>query len=334
MSTTDESTRTEPQQRPLRAGLNLAPAFGIGVVLLAALITTPGFYSGTTLALVLFQVGFIGIAAIGQTLVLISGGIDLSVGAVIGLTSVIVATQTEGANDRLPWALLLALLAGVAVGAANGALVLVRRVPPFVATFATFVLVQGVIMWWTGGAPSGSIPGALGPLGTGRLLGLPVPVWLFAVLVVAGAIVLARTTFGRRLYASGANPRATAMSGVRTGLVVGSAYVACAVLAVVAGLVYAGYIGYVDAELARTLNLDSIAAAVVGGVALTGGRGHMGQTLAGVVLLSLLVVWMVQLGTGPGGRFAVVGAAILLAALAQQHTFSLRSLSGKGGRTR
>ena len=217
---------------------------------------------------------------------------------------------------------------------ANGALVLVRRVAPFVATFATFVLVQGVIMWWTGGAPSGSIPGALGPLGTGRLLGLPVPVWLFAVLVVAGAIVLARTTFGRRLYASGANPRATAMSGVRTGLVVGSAYVACAVLAVVAGLVYAGYIGYVDAELARTLNLDSIAAAVVGGVALTGGRGHMGQTLAGVVLLSLLVVWMVQLGTGPGGRFAVVGAAILLAALAQQHTFSLRSLSGKGGRTR
>ncbi|MBO0851019.1 MAG: hypothetical protein J2P20_16275, partial [Pseudonocardia sp.] len=160
-TTTDTTDRAPDAPAARRAsaliGL-LAPASGLLLVLLLALVTTPGFYQPEVLALVLFQVGLIGVTALGQTAVLLVGGIDLSVGAVVGLTTVIVASYAEGADARLGTAVGLALAAGVLVGAVNAGLVLLRRVPPFVATFATFVLVQGAITAWTRGAPAGAIP--------------------------------------------------------------------------------------------------------------------------------------------------------------------------------
>jgi ribose/xylose/arabinose/galactoside ABC-type transport system permease subunit len=310
----------------LRRALTLvAPLAGLGIVLVLAAVTTPGFYSGDVLRLVLFQAGFIGVTAVGQTLVLLIGGIDLSIGAVVGLTTVIVATYTAGEDARLGTAVLLALLAGLAVGMVNGLLVVRRQVPAFVATFATFVLVQGVITAWTRGAPSGSIPGALSPLGTGRFLGVPVPAWVFLVLAVVTGVVLSRTGLGRRLYATGANERATRLSGVRTGWIIAGCYVASALVAVLAGLISAGYIGYVDARLSRSLDLNSVAAAVIGGIALTGGRGRIGQTVAGVALLAVLLTWLRQLGAGPGVQLAVSGAVILLAVWLQSSGWTVRS---------
>jgi ribose/xylose/arabinose/galactoside ABC-type transport system permease subunit len=307
---------------------SLAPVAGIVVVLLLAAVVSPGFYSGANLELVLYQAGFIGVMAIGQTFVLLTGGIDLSMGAVLAVTAVIVAQYTAGADGPLPGAVALAAGAGLLIGAVNAALVVVRRVPPFVATFAVFVLVQGAITAYTKGAPSGNVPAALGDLGAGRLLGAPLPVWIFAGLLALGAVALARTTWGRRLYVAGSNRRAGELAGVRGGWVIAGAYVIAALLAVLAGLINAGYVGQVDAQLASSLNLDPIAAAVIGGVALVGGRGHLGQTLTGVIFLSLVLVWMIQLGAGIGGQLAVEGTAILAAALLQRG----RSGAGKGGR--
>jgi ribose/xylose/arabinose/galactoside ABC-type transport system permease subunit len=305
------------RRRLERVLITVAPLGGVAAVLALAAVTTPGFFSRANLTLVLFQAGIIGVTAVGQTLVLLVGGIDLSIGAVIGLTTVIVASQTEGSGERLPQAIALAIGAGLAVGLINAALVLVRQVPPFVATFASFVLVQGAITAWTRGAPSGDIPDALGPLGSGSYAGLPTPVWIFAALAALVGVVLSRTTLGRRIYAAGANRRAAEMSAIRTAWVIAFAYVVSALLAVLAGLIDAGYVGHVDAQLSRSLNLDSVAAAVIGGIALTGGRGNLWQTVSGVALLAVLLVWMVQLGTGPGGQLAVEGAAILLAACLQ-----------------
>jgi ribose/xylose/arabinose/galactoside ABC-type transport system permease subunit len=310
----------------------LAPLAGVAALLAVAAITTPEFYSRSNLSLVLLQVGLIGITAIGQTVVLLAAGIDLSIGAVIGLTTVIVAAQTDGDGGKLPVAIALAVLAGLAVGAVNAALVLLRQVPPFVATFATFVLVQGAITASTRGAPSGDIPAALAPIGADKLLGIPTPAWLFAGVAAAVAVVLARTTAGRRLYAAGANRRAASLSGIRTGAVIAAAYLFSALLAVFAGLIDAAYVGHVDAQLSRSLNLDSIAAAVIGGVALTGGRGHLGQTVAGVALLAVLLVWMLQLGAGAGGQLAVEGAAILLAVWLQSRAPAARLTQPQGGR--
>ena len=303
----------------------LAPVAGVVAVLAIAAATTPGLYERDNLTLVLFLAGVIGVTAVGQTIVLLTGGIDLSIGAVIGLTTVIVATQTDGRGSALPGAIALAVLAGLGVGLANAGLVLLRDVPPFVATFATFVLVQGSITAWTRGAPSGDIPDALSPIGADKLAGIPAPLWLFAAIALVAAIVLSRTTVGRRLYATGANRRAASLSGVRTVRVIAGAYMVSAVLAVFAGLIDAAYIGHVDAQLSRSLNLDSVAAAVIGGVALTGGRGHIGQTAAGVALLAVLLVWMLQLGAGVGGQLAVEGAAILLAAWLQHRVPSGRT---------
>jgi ribose transport system permease protein len=303
----------------------LAPLTGLVLVLLLAAITTPGFFSGGVLRLVLFHAGLIGITAVGQTLVLLIGGIDLSIGAVIGLTTVIVASYSVGEDGRLGTAVLLALAAGLGVGLLNGLLVTRRLVPAFVATFASFVLVQGVVTAWTRGAPSGTIPGALSPLGTGRWLGIPVPAWVFLLVAVVAGVVLSRTGVGRRIYATGANARATALSGVRTGGVVTGCFVASALLAVVAGLINAGYIGYVDAQLSRSLDLDSVAAAVIGGIALTGGRGRIGQTVAGVALLAVLLAWLRQLGAGAGAQLVVSGAVILLAVWLQSSGWTARS---------
>jgi ribose/xylose/arabinose/galactoside ABC-type transport system permease subunit len=191
-------------------------------------------------------------------------------------------------------------------------------VPPFVATFATFVLVQGAITAATRGAPSGEIPDALAPLGADRIAGIPVPLYVFAALAAVTGLVLARGSAGRRVYASGANPRAAALSGIRVGRVVAAAYLISAALAVLAGLVDAAYVGHVDAQLSRSLNLDSVAAAVIGGVALTGGEGTVAQTAIGCVLLAVLLVWMLELGAGAGGQLAVEGAVILLAVWLQR----------------
>jgi ribose/xylose/arabinose/galactoside ABC-type transport system permease subunit len=318
MSTAAATSR--PPSRTAQLVATLAPVAGLLVVLVIAAITTPDLYNRSNLTLILFLAGLIGVTAVGQTIVLLTGGIDLSIGAVIGLTTVIVASQTDGRGSALPGAIALAVLGGLAVGAANGSLVLLRDVPPFVATFATFVLVQGAITATTRGAPSGDIPKALAPIGADKLAGIPVPLWIFAALAGAAAVILSRTTTGRRLYATGANRRAASFSGIRTGRVIAGAYLISALLAVFAGLIDAAYIGHVDAQLSRSLNLDSVAAAVIGGVALTGGRGNIGQTAAGVALLAVLLVWMLQLGAGIGGQLAVEGAAILLAAWLQHRT--------------
>lgn len=291
----------------------IAPLIGLALVLALAAITTPNFYTLTVGRLVLFQAGIIGIAAIGQTFVLLLAGIDLSISGVVSLTSVVLATYTAGSNERLLVAMLLAILAGVLVGIVNASLVVLRNVPPFVATFATFVLLQGVIITWTGGAPSGRIPDGLSWLGTGEILGLPVVLFLFALVAVIAWLVLERTSAGRRIYATGLNSTTARMSGIRTGLVIGSGYVVASLAAVLTGFVSAGFIGYVDAALVGSLNLNSIAAAIIGGVALTGGKGRIGQTIIGVLLLAVLLTWLIQLGAVGGTQLLVSGAVILFA---------------------
>lgn len=308
-----------------RSSTVLAPLAGLAVVLVLAATVTPNFYRFDVARLVLFQIGVIGITAIGQTFVLLVGGIDLSIGAVMAFTTIIVASYTDGQDDRLFVAVLLSIGAGLLAGVVNALLILVRNVPPFVATFASFVLIQGVIVAWTRGAPSGSIPEGLGWLGKGGILGLPVPTMLFLILVAAAWLILSRSSVGRRIYATGFNRRATQLSGIRTGWVIAACYVVAALSGVLAGLVNAGFIGYVDAAGVRVIDLNSIAAAVIGGIALTGGRGRVGQTVLGVVLLGVLLTWLVQLGAGAGAQLVVSGSVILLAVALQSGRLNVRS---------
>lgn len=315
---------TEVRQFFSRSATTLTPLAGLLALLILAAVTTPNFFSLDVLRLVFFQIGVIGITALGQTFVLLVGGIDLSIGAVMVFTTVIVASYTDAQDGRLPVAILLAIGAGLLAGLLNAVLVLVRNVPPFVATFASFVLIQGIIVAWTRGAPSGGIPGALSWLGQGRLLGLPVPAVVFLTLALVGWLVLAKSMVGRRIYATGSNRIASQMSGIHTEYVIAGCYIVAALSGVLAGLVSAGFIGYVDAAGSRNLDLNSIAAAVIGGIALSGGRGRVGQTVLGVVLLSVLLTWLIQLNAGAGGQLVVSGTVILLAVALQNGRLNFR----------
>lgn len=317
--------------------VTIAPLAGLAFVLVLAAVTTPNFYSPEVLRIVLFQAGVIGIAALGQTLVLLVGGIDLSIGGVASLTSVVLAMYTAGDNSKLLVGLLFCILAGTAVGVLNATLIVARNVPPFVATFASFVLIQGIIIAWTRGAPSGRVPSDLGWLGTGRIFDIPVALVVFGALALIAGTVLGRTSAGRRIYAVGLNANASRMSGVRVGLVIASAYVLASLAGVLAGLVNAGFIGFVDAALVRNMNLDSIAAAVIGGIALTGGRGTIRQTVLGTLLLACLLTWLIQLGASGGAQLVFSGAVILLAVLLQNTSFrsklSLKTRNTKKGKS-
>jgi len=317
-----------PPRRRLRwDAATLAPLAGLAFVLVLAAITTPNFYSSEVLRLVLFQAGIIGVAALGQTLVLLVGGIDLSIGGVASLTSVILAVYTAGEDSRLLVGILLCLAAGLGVGLLNASLVVLRNVPPFVATFASFVLIQGIIIAWTRGAPSGRIPAGLGWLGSGRIFDIPVALLTFGFLALVAGTVLGRTAAGRRVYAVGLNADAARMSGVRTGLVIAVCYMIASLSGVLAGLINAGYIGFVDAALVRNMNLDSVAAAVIGGIALTGGRGRIRQTVIGTLLLACLLTWLIQLGASGGAQLVFTGAVILLAVALQNGKQTLRSFA-------
>lgn len=298
-----------------------APIIGLALALGAAAIVTPEFYSPTNLVNVLRQAAILGIVAIGQTFVLLAAGIDLSVGGVMGMSMIIAAQVSGGDDSSLVGAVALALLMGVVVGCVNALLVVKRNVPPFVATLATFILLEGARDAWTRGIPSGSIPGALQFFGQENIFFIPVPALLLFVIGGASIFVLRRSTFGRSLYAVGSNPRAAYMSGVRVGLIKYSAYVICSVLAAVGGLILSGYIGYVDRYLGQGFELDSIAASVVGGVALAGGKGGVGGALAGVGLLAVMTNIVIFLNFGESAQLFVKGLVIIAAVALQARRF-------------
>jgi ribose/xylose/arabinose/galactoside ABC-type transport system permease subunit len=289
----------------------LASVAGLGLVLAIAALFARDFYASANLVLVAQQIGFIGVAALGQTFTLLLGGIDLSVGAVSGLTMVVVAVVSGGRNDKLLEAILLAFALGIAVGIGNAVLVTWRNAPPFVATFATFTLVEGALLAWTKGAPSGNIPGSLGSFGAGSVASIPVPLIVFAGLGLACAFALGKTTYGRQVYATGSNPTAARLAAIPTRAVITSAYVVCALFAVVAGLLISGYIGYVDNQLVGTINLNCIAAAVIGGTTFAGGEGGVARTTIGVVLLACLLSLMVFFNAGISGQLILEGGVIL-----------------------
>lgn len=295
----------------------LTPVLGLVIVVVAALIVAPDFFAPGNLSNLSRQAAILAVVAAGQTLVLLVRGVDLSVGATITLSMVIVARVSEGSNDRLLFAIFVALLAGVAIGLVNAFLVVVRRVPPFVATIATTVLILGVQTAWTQGVPGGSVPPFLATVGTNRVFGLPLPTLIAGTVLLGLGLILAKTVWGRWMYATGGNPEAARLSGVPTARVTVSAYVACAVLAVIAALLLGGYIGYVDGYLGVGYDLDSIAAAVIGGTSFAGGVGGIGRSVIGAFVIASALNMIVLSGADEWLQLVVKGTIIAVAVAVQ-----------------
>ena len=258
-----------------------------GIVLAA--IVSPVFFQPRNLFNILRQASALGILAVGQTVVVISGGIDLSVAAVMQLAGVSVAEITKGTNTYVWLALPTVLATGALIGFGNGLLVAKRRVQPFISTLFVGLLVTGLRLLVTRATPSGILPPAIRALGSASLGPVPNAVIIFAATALAVSVILVRTTWGRRIFAVGGNPRAAGLNGISVDRITILSYVVCGFLAAVSGIVLVGYLGYADQEIGTGYDLDSIAAVAVGGAVLGGGKGRVSGTVAGVLLMAILL---------------------------------------------
>ena len=295
---------------------NLIMAYGVYLalmlLLIVAAVVTPNLFEKETLAVMFRQCAQLGIIAIGQTMVMLVAGLDLSVGGVIVMTSMVVAEVSNGRNEMIPAAIIVALIIGMLIGLGNGLLVTKRKVPPLVATLVMLFLVQGAQQAFTRGVPSGFVPEALGIVNQSwGFLSIPLLIWIG--LNAVFLVILKGTTYGRRIYATGSNPEAARLTGIPVNLIKISVYVLASGLAVISGVVLTGYVGYVDRFIATGLDLDSIAAAVVGGTAFFGGRGGLLGTIAGVLIIQVLSTMVVLIGLEIETQFIIKGLVILAA---------------------
>ena len=290
-----------------------ALAYAVAVALyLVAIAISPGFASIGQLSNVLVLAAYLGIVAIGQTLVILIFGIDLSVSAVITLINLVLTAYIAGSNERTLVAVLLALAIGAAVGLVNGLGIRYLRVPDLVMTLATFSIVTGVALIYSGGAPTGRSSELLNTLATGRLGGiLPWSVLIWAALAALTIFMLRRTTIGRHVYAIGLNRRASQFSGISVGRTVVILYTVSGITAAIAGVLLTGYTGSSYFGIGDPYQLGSIAAVVVGGTSIFGGHGGYGGTIAGAFIIVLIQSILTVMDIGEAGRNIVYGLVIL-----------------------
>lgn len=296
------------------AGQRAAP-IGVLAVFLAAAIFAPAFYNPINLKTVAIQMAVLGIVAVGQTLVLLVRSIDLSVGAVLALGAVIVV-QTESGSSILVSLIQAFAIAGV-IGLANGLLITKRHVPPFVASFGMMWFIQGARLAYTNGQASGTVPDLLRAISIKPVGFIPAALIVFLLVNAVVYFFIKYTRVGRWVYAVGGNPSAARYAGIKTDAVVIMAHVVCSVLALLGGLVLSGYIGYVDLRLGSDYNMNSIAAAIIGGTTFTGGRGNLFGTAAGVLLLISLLNLVVVLGLPIHWQYAMQGLVLVSATALQ-----------------
>lgn len=291
---------------------HLVYVFLCAVIVLAAFIS-PKFFQARNLFNILRQASAMGILAVGQTVVIVTGGIDLSVAAVMQLSGVTVAEMTKGENTYVWIALLTVIAAGTFIGFINGLLVARRKVQPFISTLFVGLLVTGLRLLVTRATPSGILPPFIRTIGSDSLGPVPNAVIIFGVTALIVSIILTRTTWGRRIFAVGGNARAAGLNGIRVDSITILSYIVCGFLAALAGLVLVGYLGYADQEIGIGYDLDSIAAAAVGGAVLGGGRGKVSGTVAGVLLMAVLLNLVLLLKLQVEYQLVVRGLVILAA---------------------
>ena len=261
--------------------------------------------------------------SIGMTLVILSGGIDLSVGAILGLAGAVAAGLLKnglslgGMDARLEFTVTGAIVAGVAVGGAagwfNGFAITRFRLPPFVATLGMLSIARGLTMLWTGGFPVTSLGSTFGFIGTGAILGMPMPVWIMFALVAAFVVVTRRTRFGRHIYAVGGNERAARLTGLNVPGIKLAVYTLAGALAGVAGLIVTARLDSAQPNAGLGYELDSIAAVVIGGTSLSGGRGSVMGTVLGCLIIGVLNNGLFLLNVSPFWQQVIKGLVILLA---------------------
>jgi putative xylitol transport system permease protein len=274
------------------------------------------FLSVVNLLNVLRQVSINGILAIGMTFVILTGGIDLSIGSTLAIAGMVSASLVVGAAPYPPVVAVLAgILTGVGFGAVNGALIARFAVPPFVATLGMLSMARGATLLYSGGRPIPSLSVPFRWIGQGFVIGIPVPVIIFAVVLVLAWITLRFTVFGRWVYAVGGNARSAQTSGIPTRTVIFAVYVIMGGLAGLAGPVLTARTTAALPQAGLGYELDAIAAVVIGGTSLNGGIGSVGYTLVGALIIGVISNGLDLMGVSSYYQQIVKGAIIVIAVL-------------------
>lgn len=289
--------------------------FAVILFYVLAGIVSPAMLSTGQALNVLQVAALLGLVATGQVIALLVGGIDLSVGGVVTLTNIVATSIMLGQDSSIPLAIAVCLLLGILVGALNGFMVAVLKVAPLITTLAMNSILFGAALVYTGGATRGTAAPAFKVIGQGTLLGIPLSAVAWLAVALAVAVMLRRTIFGRWIYAVGANGEAAALMGVPVKRTLIGAYVMCSVMAVLGGLLITSYIGNPSLGIGEQFLLNSVAAVVVGGAALTGGVGSAVATIGGALFMTVLVSFTNIARVSTGTQYIVQGALIILSVM-------------------
>ena len=287
-----------------------------GLVALSVLlwILTPHFLTVSNLVNVLEQTSINAVIAVGMTFVIISGGIDLSVGSIVAFSGVVLGSALR-ADVPVPVAIGAALAAGTVCGLANGLMITWGRLAPFIATLGMMSVARGVALLWAEGRPISGFDSSFRVLATGRLVILPAPVLIAAAIYVLGHFILTRTVFGRYAYSIGGNEEATSLSGVPIRLHKTAVYVMSGLVSGAAAVILTARLNSAQPTAGVMYELDAIAAAVIGGTSLRGGEGSLPGTFIGALIMGVLRNGLNLLDVSSFLQQVVIGLVIIGAAI-------------------
>ena len=296
----------------------IAPIILLALLMTVYTITTDIFFTGTNFLNILRQVSITGIMAVGVTKVILLGQIDLSIATIMAFSGMIASGLSMGMYLGLPplpveLCILIALILGALIGFINGMAVAKLAIPGFMATLAMMFIIDGFMLMLTNAQPIFGLSDRMMFLGSGRVFNIPVIIIVFLVVLIIGMFVLKYSVFGRNLYAIGGNKETARISGINVTSNVVAAFMVCSILASLAGVLMVGRIGSGQVTAGVGLQLPPIAAAVLGGASLLGGKGTLFGTLLGVLTMGVLVNGLNLLGQGSAVQWLVTGLVLFLA---------------------
>lgn len=289
----------------------------LGVIVIGGIalgLATPVFFTTINIENLLFAATIIAVVALGQAFVILVAGIDLSVGAVLALSSVLCVGLAVNQDLPVGLAIFLALGTGALIGLTNGLNVTLLRIPPLIATLAMMSVARGLAFLYSGGRNIAPVPDIFVDIQATRIFGIPVVIVFTLLLALAAHFVLTRTSFGRSIYATGGNAVAARLAGIRTNRVIVAAYVISGVMAAIGGLMITARLEAGAATAGFGMELTVISAVVIGGISLFGGEGKIGGVLLGVLLLGLVQNAINLLNVPPNYDYIVSGLVIAAAA--------------------
>ena len=297
-----------------RLGPSVGAIIGFLIIIALGSVLSPEFMSERNVLNILRQTSMLGVVTVGMTFVILTAGIDLSVGMTLSLYSVVGAMLfANGAGYPLAVVVLATLALGVAVGAFNAAIIIWRGVAPFIVTLAMMAIASGAALTISGGKPIGGIQGTYAWLGAGSIGPVPVPVLIMLVAFALGDFVLRFTPYGRQVYAVGGNEEAARLSGIPVNRVKLVTYMISNASAALGGIIFSARVTVGDPWAGRGLELDAIASVVLGGTSLFGGVGSMWGTLLGALIISMINNLLNLLNVSPYTQGIAKGFIILVA---------------------